>query len=801
MGEMGRFDIASLKRRLAERAGDWVPRHFPKGRRLGNEWRMANIGGDPPRKQGSCIVALSGPYAGYFKDHDTQEGGDPLDTLSEATGLKGRALLERAAQIVGVAAPESAPAQRPTKVLTERSTKDRSAAVAEILRDLRAAKGTLVETYLAARGLRLPGTPDLKFHPALMDYQTGVRRPAMAAIPRRADGRPTGGVHRTYLSEDGSGKAEIPKARLALGPLEGGAIRLHAMGPDGRLGIAEGIETALAATALHGVPCWAALSTSGLRNFQLPEGVTELTVFADAGKAGRAAAEVAAARAGVPTRIVMPRHGDDFNDDLLRGESAKLPEEGLFAAASALTRESGGQAIRDLLRRALAAGLDPLSERRLVETIRLSARVPLAAISETLKRLRREEAPPWCAEMILWENGEPKPILANVVTALRLAPEWRGVIGLNEFAQCLTLRRPPPWAAAGEVFETRKWEALDDLRTTEWLQQAGLHADISVVVQGVQAVAAEHPFHPVRDYLEAMHWDGHPRLDRWLTFYLGVEDSAYARAAGSRWMISAVARIFRPGCKADCALILEGEQGLKKSTALRILGEPWFTDEIADLGSKDASLQTMGVWIVELAELDSMTRGEVARIKAFMSRATDRFRPPYGRHLVESPRQCVFAGSVNDDEYLRDATGGRRFWPVRCRAIDTEALGHDRDQLWAEARVRFEAGEPWWLHEEDLLAAAGAQQLSRYQSDPWDEAIRDFIEHRNSVTVPELLREALHRDTRDWTQSDMNRIARSLRLLGWRRWKARVGKGEYRWEYRRGDSQVPAAPHAEGERE
>ena len=179
----------------------------------------------------------------------------------------------------------------------------------------------------------------------------------------------------------------------------------------------------------------------------------------------------------------------------------------------------------------------------------------------------------------------------------------------------------------------------------------------------------------MKAYLQGLLWDGVERLDRWLSTYLGAEDTDYSRAVGSRWLISAVARIFQPGAKADCCLILEGPQGIRKSTALRTIAGEYFTDELADLGSKDAAMQTRGVWIIELSELDNLSHAEVARIKAFMSRTTDRFRPPYGMRLVESPRQCVFAGTVNHGTYLRDETGGRRFWPVVCGRIDVEGLG------------------------------------------------------------------------------------------------------------------------------
>jgi len=139
----------------------------------------------------------------------------------------------------------------------------------------------------------------------------------------------------------------------------------------------------------------------------------------------------------------------------------------------------------------------------------------------------------------------------------------------------------------------------------------------------------------VKAYLQGLLWDGVQRLDRWLATYLGVEDADYSRAVGSRWLISAVARIFQPGAKADCCLILEGPQGIRKSTALRTIAGEYFTDELADLGTKDAAMQTRGVWIIELSELDNLSHAEVARIKAFMSRTTDRFRPPYGMRLVE----------------------------------------------------------------------------------------------------------------------------------------------------------------------
>jgi predicted P-loop ATPase len=251
-------------------------------------------------------------------------------------------------------------------------------------------------------------------------------------------------------------------------------------------------------------------------------------------------------------------------------------------------------------------------------------------------------------------------------------------------------------------------------------------------------------------------------------------------------LIGAVARIFVPGCKVDTVPILEGVQGAKKSTAVRTLFEPWFGDELADLGSKDAAMQTRGVWGLEVSELDAMSRAEVSRIKSFISRTTDRFRPPYGSRIIESQRTCVFWGTTNADGYLKDETGGRRFLPVKIGKIDIDRLRLNRDQLWAEAVVQYRAGVPWWITSRQILADAEGHQRERYVGDPWEEIISNFIESRNEVTVAEILREALHLDTGRWGQTEQNRVARCLISFRWVRKQVRVGSGDKKeWRYRR----------------
>ena len=336
----------------------------------------------------------------------------------------------------------------------------------------------------------------------------------------------------------------------------------------------------------------------------------------------------------------------------------------------------------------------------------------------------REQNADWKAGLILKEDGDPRALLANALLALRLAPEWRGLIRHDAFRNHVMLRGRAPWM--DHAVSDTPWADHFDVLTACWMQEQDINVTDTVAGKAVATVAREQIYHPVLDYLARCEWDRTPRLDGWLTTHLGVDNSPYVRAIASRFLISAVARVSDPGCKADCALILEGEQNTSKSTALKTLGAPWFTDDISDFGTKDAAMQLAGAWIIELAELDSISRGDVSRVKAFMSRSTDRFRPPYGHRVIEQPRQCVFAGTVNHSEYLRDETGGRRFWPVKCGTIKIDELAADRDQLWAEALHRHRAGEPWWIATSALTQAAQAEQGDRYQADAWQTMIERF---------------------------------------------------------------------------
>jgi predicted P-loop ATPase len=379
-----------------------------------------------------------------------------------------------------------------------------------------------------------------------------------------------------------------------------------------------------------------------------------------------------------------------------------------------------------------------------------------------------EAVPSWRDHLIVSAKGFPLSNLANVITALRLAPEWKDVLAFNAFSLKVGAQKPPPWEDA----QVGEWSDREDVLAAAWMQHHDINAGVNTVGLAVQTVARDRSFHPVRDYLNSLGWDGTSRTSSWLTTYLGATETAYTKAIGPRFLIAAVSRIFQPGAKVDTCLVLEGPQGLLKSTAVRKLTEPWFTDQLDDLSNKDAAMQCAGVWMIEIAELDSLARADAGRIKAFMSRAVDRFRPPYAKHVIAAPRQCVFVGTCSHADYLKDETGGRRFWPVVCGAqIKLDELARDRDQLWAEAVHLYKAGTKWWIDgtESELNTLASGEQASRYEGDPWDQLIGRFISEMDSVTVEDILVYCILKDRAHWTQQDKTRIARSLRFHGWSR--------------------------------
>jgi predicted P-loop ATPase len=390
----------------------------------------------------------------------------------------------------------------------------------------------------------------------------------------------------------------------------------------------------------------------------------------------------------------------------------------------------------------------------------------------------------WETGLAYTGEGKLARVPGNVELFLRHDPAWDGVFGFNEMLQTVVWLKSPPELPGFEP------PPLGPVREEDFVYvQQSLHLTRGGVFQreaievGITRAARAKSFHPVRLYLDALpKWDNIKRLDRLLIDRAGADESSYTCAVTAKTLIGAIARVRRPGAKMDNVLIIEGPQGLKKSTFLRVLaGDDWFDDHLPDLRDKDALVHLAGKWIIEVAELDALRAAENSRVKNFLTRQVDNYRPPYSRREVCIPRSCIFVGTTNGSEYLVDATGGRRFWPVTIRTqIDTERIRAERDQLWAEADARFNSGEPWHL-EEALERAAAEEQEHRYVADPWEGVLRQELLGREEVSVEECLR-FLGLEARNQKQFDGQRLAKVLRRLHFIKKRMRIG-GSRPWVY------------------
>lgn len=362
-------------------------------------------------------------------------------------------------------------------------------------------------------------------------------------------------------------------------------------------------------------------------------------------------------------------------------------------------------------------------------------------------------------------------VAENAVIILQNDPRWVGRVRLDEFAQDISLTDPPWPEHHTPGVDSAHWRDGDTSRLQAWLiREHGLNLSISDIERAVMMVAENNTHNPVKEWMDALHWDGFNRLDRWLSFYLGAVDTPYTRAVGRWWLVSAVARVYRPGCKVDHMLILYGDQGKGKSSAAGILaGQDWFADSAITIGDKDAYLALRGKLIIEMAELESLNRAESTATKSFISSRIDNYRPPYARRNIDVPRRCVFIGTTNNDEMLRDDTGDRRYWPVTCGDIDRGGLQADREQLWAEAVAAFQTGAAWYPESAEDRSLCTAAQSEHKQTHPWQAEIGKWLEDRrlDTVTVQTVLGECLRLQAAQWKDSDAKTVSGCLKRLGW----------------------------------
>jgi len=370
-------------------------------------------------------------------------------------------------------------------------------------------------------------------------------------------------------------------------------------------------------------------------------------------------------------------------------------------------------------------------------------------------------------------------VIPNVANAcVTTAQEFSGAFRLNEMTGRIEVMRPLPSPITGLPMHFDGARAIMDEDYTS--VSAALSRSHNVgfslpqVQQAISSLARESSFHPIKDWLAGLDHDGTKRLDTWMIDYLGADDTPYTRGIGRLFLIGMVARVMRPGCKFDYTLILEGEQGIRKSTACKVLaGEKFFSDSLPPIreGSKDLASHLAGRWLVEVAEMSAASRADTEALKAFLTRTHETYRPAYGRNEITQPRQCVLVGTTNRTEYLRDATGDRRFWPVRCgmngKPCNIDGLERVRDLLFAEAYLAFLDGETWWPSWEFEAEHIQTEQAQRFDCDPWEEMIQAHVQTSQSdrLTVAGLLTQVI--DKKAPARADSSRVKAILQRLGY----------------------------------
>jgi putative DNA primase/helicase len=372
-------------------------------------------------------------------------------------------------------------------------------------------------------------------------------------------------------------------------------------------------------------------------------------------------------------------------------------------------------------------------------------------------------------------NGQPSGRFRknknNLYIILRRDRRWRGRVWLNSFTNTLKI-------------DDRDYRDTDDTRIALWVSRAyGLEYSSAAVSETVSLIGEENKRNPLIEWLDSIVWDGTPRLSSWIVEATDCDDTELNRIMAEKWLIQAIARAYKPGCKADCVLILAGDQGAGKSTLFRTLAtEQYFADTPLDIGSANSYSQIARAWIYEVAELDSVRRSANSATKAFLSAQEDNFRPAYGRHAITIKRHVVFAGTTNESQFINDMTGSRRYWPIRVNEVNLHWVKENRDQLWAEAIAAFKSGETWYLDKKMDEKRHDSSKIYR-QDDPWMEPISNFLLLQHGyITMTMVMEDGLKIERGRMNRRDEMRISEILRELEYEKKRMTLnGKRKYVW--------------------
>lgn len=387
------------------------------------------------------------------------------------------------------------------------------------------------------------------------------------------------------------------------------------------------------------------------------------------------------------------------------------------------------------------------------------------------------------SNFIFDKNGNLIKSILNTLAFLHTKPEIQNIVKYNVFSEKIEICKKLPWSDSSNIKSfIRGWTDDDTVLCKVHLAQSyGYEIGRNQIDEAIIALAHSHRYHPVKNYLKELTWDSISRIDTWLIDYCKADDNVYVRDVGRKVLIAAIARIYDAGCKFDNILVLEGKQGTGKSRALATLGGEWFADSIGDISNKDAVAALQAKWIIELSELEPVTKAQSETLKAFISRQSDRCRLAYERHIRDFPRQCIFIGTTNNSTYLKDETGGRRFWPVKLNGfIDLEKLAKDRDQLWAEARDKYFSTKEILMLDREASALLSIQfQEEKREHDDWEDYIAAYLEDNTKlkITGRDIWVECFGKSPADYDRRIQKRISCIMQALDWERKPFRDERG------------------------
>lgn len=405
----------------------------------------------------------------------------------------------------------------------------------------------------------------------------------------------------------------------------------------------------------------------------------------------------------------------------------------------------------------------------------------------------------WRKQLIVNDNNRPLDLRENAYLILKHHPAWKERVQFDEFAQRVVIEKPPDIPG----FPPGEWTLQHDLNFGLWSAQVMKcwYKGEKTIAQGVMMAALERRFNPLQAWLDSLVWDREPRLAHWLSDCLGVERTEYAMKVGAYFVLNLVARAYAPGCICRSVVIFEGEQNRGKSECFRALAQPWFADTHLDLGNKDSFLQLQGVWLYEIPEMHAFSKADINRVKEFVSSREDNYRPPYAARVARVARRAVFGGTTNEQVYLRDWTGGTRFWPVLTGVecdVDAAKVAGVREQLFAEAVALHRLQEPRHPSREEEERLFKPQQEERELQHPWQRQIYRFLygsnsdiwgpKERDKVTVGEILGSCLKLEAGKLTEEMQRTVGRIMQRLQWPRLRDTTGERE--WFYYRPASQA-----------